>query len=108
MLDVFPAHDWLDYEDRRSRFEQAGVIEYVVVRPTEPLQWIWNRQVDGRFLEIDADHGDMILSAALPGLWISKPALEQRDWWTIMATTSRGVTRRGHHDYMDAIWRAGE
>ena len=106
VLDVFPAGDMLDYDDRRASYERAGVIEYVAVRDTQPLTWAWNRLTDGEFQEIEADHEQTILSSALPGLWIRTHDLRKRDWWSIMATIARGVTRKGHHEYMDAIWNA--
>jgi len=108
VLDVFPGNDWLDYDQRRSDYERAGVIEYVAVRDCDPLEWIWNRLVDGKFEEIEADHETMIASTALPGFWVPVPALKSRDWWTIMSKTTRGITRRGHHDFMGEIWNPPE
>jgi hypothetical protein len=46
----------------------------------------------------------MIRSKALPGLWIPNEALARRDWWTILAAIERGVSRRGHHEFMETIW----
>ena len=46
------------------------------------------------------------MSAAMPGLWIPAHALKHRDWWAIMAAITRGESRVGHHDFMDAIWKA--
>ena len=43
-------------------------------------------------------------SVALPGLWISPAAVEERDWWSVMATIERGITRKGHHEFMGTIW----
>jgi hypothetical protein len=105
VLDVFPGDSWGDYLDRRTAFEQARVQEYVAVRDTDPVTWIWNRLVDGRFMEIDAADHEMIMSPALPGLWIPVDAFRQRDWWSILAAIARGVTRRGHHDMMESIWK---
>ena len=108
VLDVFPADDLLDYEHRRQCFEQAHVIEYVAVRLTEPIEWIWNRLIDGKFSEIKTADNELIMSAALPGLWIPSHALKHRDWWAVMGAIARGVSRFGHHAFMDAIWNAGK
>jgi hypothetical protein len=108
IVDVFPSDDWLDYNDRRDLYERCGVQEYVAVRHTQPLTWIWNRLVDGVFEEIETDHGDLITSTALPGLWIPRQSLQNADWWTIMSSIDRGVTRREHHEFMDTIWNADE
>lgn len=106
VLDVFARESFSEYELRRRKFERAGVLEYVAFRDAQPLEWTWNRSVADQFVEIEADHDDLILSTALPGMWMSRTALANRDWWTIMGQIARGVSRRGHHDYMDAIWNA--
>lgn len=108
VLDVFPGDDLLDYEHRRECYERHGVIEYVAVRDTEPVEWIWNRLIDGKFSVIETADNEMIMSSALPGLWIPAHALKHRDWWTIMAAIARGVSRIGHHDFMDTIWKPGK
>jgi hypothetical protein len=107
VLDVFPEGDLLEYEHRRECFERAKVIEYVAVRLMEPLEWIWNRLVDGKFSEIKTADNEFIMSAALPGLWIPSYALKHRNWWAVMGAIARGVSRVGHHEFMDTIWKAG-
>ncbi len=107
MLDVF-GDDMLDYEYRRDCYERHRVIEYVAVRLTEPVEWIWNRLIDGKFSVIETADYELIMSAALPGLWIPSHALKHRDWWAIMGAIARGVSRVGHHDFMDTIWNAGK
>jgi len=107
VLDVF-GDDMLDYERRRDCFERHGVIEYVALKNTDPVEWIWNRLVDGKFSAIETAENELIMSAALPGLWIPSYALKNRNWWTIMATIARGVTRVGHHEFMETIWKAGK
>ncbi len=108
VLDVFPGNDLLDYEHRRECFERAQVIEYVAVRLTEPIEWIWNRLVDGKFSVITTADNELIMSTALPGLWIPSHALKHGDWLAIMAAIARGVSRIGHHEFMDTIWNAGK
>ena len=81
VLDVFPEGDMLDYEHRRDCFEHHGVIEYVALRLTEPIEWIWNRLIDGKFSVIETADNELIMSTALPGLWIPSYALKHRDWW---------------------------
>ena len=81
------------------------MLEYVAITDSDPVSWIWNRWVDGNFTEIETADNECIMSTALPGLWIPTMALKQRDWWSIMATIARGVTRIGHHDFMETIWK---
>ena len=101
------AESLVDYERRRACYERHGVIEYVAVRHTDPVEWTWSRFVGGQFKVIETADNEPIMSTALPGLWISPPALRHRDRWSVMGTIARGVSREGHHDFMDAIWKAG-
>jgi hypothetical protein len=103
ILDVFPEGDLPDYEQRRDRFERAGVFEYVAVRLGEPYAWFWNRLIDGKYSAVETDENELIMSAALPGLWIPAYALKYGNWWAIMAAIARGVSRVGHHQFMDTI-----
>ena len=107
VLDVF-GDDLLDYEHRRECFERAKVIEYVAVRLMEPLEWIWNRLIDGKFSEIKTADNELIMSTALPGLWIPSYALKHQNWWAVMAAIARGVSRVGHHEFMDTICKGGK
>lgn len=104
VLDVF-GDDLADYEYRRGCFERAQVREYVALQDGDTLSYFWNRLVDGRFTLIEEDDPGMIRSTALPGLWIPTEALKNRNWWLIMGSISQGVTRLGHHDLMESIWR---
>jgi hypothetical protein len=107
VLDVF-GDDLLDYEHRRECFERAGVMEYVAVRLTDPLEWTWNRLIDGKFSEVKTADNELIMSTALPGLWIPSYALKHRNWWVVMAAIARGVSRVGHHEFMDTICKGGQ
>lgn len=107
VLDVF-GEDLNHYEHRRESFERAGVIEYVAVWLKEAVEWTWNRLVDGKFTAIETANNSLIMSTALPGLWIPPSSLKHRDWWAVMAAIERGVSRLGHHEFMDTIWKAGK
>jgi hypothetical protein len=49
------------------------------------------------------------MSTALPGRWVPSDALKHREWSAIMGAIARGVVSRvGHHDFMDTIWKACE
>ncbi len=73
------------------------------MRLTEPVEWTWNRLIDGKFSVIETADNELIMSAALPGLWIPAYALKHRNWWAIMAAIAGGVSRVGHHEFMDTI-----
>ncbi len=103
VLDVFPEGDMLDYEKRRECYERVKVMEYVAVRLGDSFEYIWNRLINGQFSVIETADNELIMSAALPGLWIPSYALKNGNWWAIMAAIARGVSRVGHHQFMDTI-----
>jgi hypothetical protein len=105
VLDVFSGgSDLSEYEHRRACYERAGVLEFIALRDTDPVTFHWNRLINGRFTLIEHDDPGMIRSTALPGLWIPTEALIHRNWWAIMASIAQGVTRIGHHEFMNSIW----
>ena len=104
VLDVFTAGELAEYERRRKLFERFGVTEYVAVEDTQAPTLHWNRLEDGKFRIVDEDAPGLIQSKAMPGLWIPLEALARRDWWEILSTIERGVSRRGHHEFMETIW----
>jgi hypothetical protein len=104
IFDIFRDNQTEEYEFRRQRFEKSGVLEYVAWQTTSDIP-VWNRLIEGSFHETTADDDGLIKSTALPGMWISVEALKNRDWWSVMATISRGITRRGHRDFMATIWK---
>ncbi len=40
------------------------MIEYVAVRLTEPVEWIWNRLIDGKFSVIETADNELIMSTS--------------------------------------------
>lgn len=97
-------------QERKQLYEKSGVQEYVIVH--ENLEWVeWNRLEKGKlfkkkkFQEVQPDENGIIKSSSLPGLWIPINALKKRNNWAVMACIDQGLTRRGHHDLMDSIWK---
>lgn len=93
-----------EYIFRKECFERSGVLEYVAWFNSSNLP-VWNRLINSEFKKIKEDEKGLIKSLALPGMWIPIDSLKNRDWWTVMATISRGITRREHRDFMSTIWK---
>lgn len=90
-------------ETRKKIFSAAGVEEYLVLN--ENLTHIeWNRLKKHSFESVKPENG-IIKSSSLPGLWIPIPALEKRDFWTVIACIDQGITRKEHHELMRTIWK---
>ncbi len=105
VLDVFKEGEQEKYQNRREPYEQAGVLECVAWIGQSKNSLVWNRLIDGAYQEVEADDEGLIKSSALPGLWMPLDAVTQRDWWRVMATISRGITRQEHHAFMGSIWK---
>jgi hypothetical protein len=104
IADVFASPAEVEYQTRKRQFSDAGVGEYLAVFDTEPLTWHWHSSDVSGYGLLSADEDGVLRSKGLPGLWVPEKAFSNRDWWAIMASIARGVTRRGHHELMNTIW----
>ena len=104
VLDVFAVDEIDEYDRRRDLFAEMGVVEYVAAFDHQQVQLKWNRRDDNAFHEARADASGLLKSKALPGLWIDIESVARRDWWSVLSTVERGCSRRGHHEFMEAIW----
>ncbi|WP_148618566.1 hypothetical protein [Mariniblastus fucicola] len=62
---------------------------------------------ESNFVLVPPDEIGVIKSKALPGLWFSTNHARDRDWWTLIDLVERGVTRLGHHVFMETIIHEG-
>ena len=104
VLDVFEANELDEYEVRKSAFGRFGVTEYVAVIADNEVRCEWNRHNGAAFEAVAPDGAGIIKSKALPGLWFSAGHLAERDWWALGDLIERGVSRLGHHEFMETIW----
>lgn len=106
VIDIIASEDGLNDLNRKPYFEQHKVKEYIIVRDTEHLTFEWNRLNGGKYETIYEDEEGLIKSSALPGLWIPVESLQNRNWWSVMAATDRGMSRKEYHDFMRTIWKS--
>ena len=104
VLDVFDSSELDEYESRRTAFGQLGVTEYVAVIADPETKCHWNRHNGTNFDHVSPDENGTIKSKALPGLWFSTTYENGRDTWAIVGQIENGVTRLGHHEFMETIW----
>ena len=96
VLDVFDSAEDADFVRRRERFARHGVHEYLVAIQDEPVTILWHRLESGTFQLVQPDADGVIRSQALPNLWIPLEAAQDRDWWRILGSIERGVSRRAN------------
>ena len=94
VLDVFDSADDPDFLRRRDRFCKAGVYEYFVAINDDPMGVMWHRLDGGVYRLVEPDENGIIYSHALPNFWAPLNALQERDWWSVLAWIERGVSRR--------------
>ncbi len=104
VLDVFEEADRNEYKNRRSAFERVGVIEYVAVFLGAKAACFWNRLDGSEFEAVSPDERGVIKSKALPGLWFSTHREEGQESWSLGDGIEAGVTRLGHHEFMETIF----
>ena len=104
VLDVFESNEMDEYEKRKAAYGRSGVIEYVAVIADDEVRCEWNRHNGTDFEAVAPDENGVIKSKAMPGLWFSTDHLAKRDWWAMGDMIERGISRLGHHEFMETIW----
>lgn len=104
VLDVFESNELDEYEKRKAAYGRCGVTEYVAVIADSEVRCEWNRNNGTEFETVAPDENGVIKSKAMPGLWFSADHLAKRDWWAMGDLIERGISRLGHHEFMETIW----
>lgn len=93
----------LDLKKKRVQYEQAGVVEYVVVCLEDPeIRWF---DFAGR-TELRPNREGIYKSRVFPGLWIHGPALIARDTAQLVATVQQGLAQRTHAAFVRRLQAA--
>jgi hypothetical protein len=93
VLDVFYSKDDRDFLRRREQFCKYGVHEYLVAADDELL---WHRLDGGCYRLVEPDEDGIVRSHALPNFWVPLKSLQDRDWWAVLGSIERGVSRRAN------------
>jgi hypothetical protein len=96
VLDVFYSDQDPDFLRRRDLFCKYGVHEYFVGFVDCSVPQLWYRLDEGCYRLVEPDEDGILRSHALPNLWIPLEALNERDWWAILGSIERGVSRRAN------------
>ena len=94
----------IDLNAKKVDYENAGVLEYVVVAlQTEKV--VWFKRKHGKLKETRPDGDDIYRSEVFPGLWLDPAALLRRDGPGVLAVVHRGLTCRNTRSLWPS-WRA--
>jgi len=92
----------IDLHAKRRDYEQAGVLEYVVVVLRQRLIR-WFILQDGTYQDMSADADGIFRSRVFPGLWLDANALLQRDGATVMDVLRQGLATPEHAAFVQRL-----
>jgi len=102
IVEVASSSEAIDLHAKRRDYEQAGVLEYVVVVLRQRVVR-WFVLQGGTYREVEADASRMFKSTVFPGLWLNTPALLRRDVQQVMATLQRGIETPEHAAFVQQL-----
>jgi Uma2 family endonuclease len=102
IVEVASSSESIDLHRKRRDYEQAGVLEYVVVVLRQRVVR-WFVLQDGTYREVEADAGGLFKSIVFPGLWLDAPALLRRDGRQVMATLQHGIETPEHAAFVQHL-----
>jgi hypothetical protein len=83
----------MDMNQKRQDYEQAGVLEYLVLC-VEERELHWFSFATKKMIR--PDRQGVARSNVFPGLWINVPALMERDGRRLIETMQKGLSSRAH------------
>ena len=102
IVEVASSSESIDLHRKRRDYEQAGVLEYVVVVLRQRLVR-WFVLQDGVYREVEADVRGMFKSTVFPGLWLEAPALLRLDVRQVMNTLQQGLETLEHAVFVQQL-----
>jgi Uma2 family endonuclease len=102
IVEVASSSESIDLHAKRRDYEQAGVLEYVVVVLRQRVVRWFVRQ-DGTYREVEADAHGLFKSTVFSGLWLDAPALLRRDVRQVMATLQHGIETPEHAAFVQQL-----
>ena len=102
VIEIASSSASIDLHAKRRAYEQAGVLEYVVVVLRQRLvRWfVWQA---GAYQDIAVEADGMFRSRVFPGLWLHAEALLQLDGATVMAALQQGLATPEHQAFVQRL-----
>jgi Uma2 family endonuclease len=102
IVEVASSSASIDLHAKRRDYEQAGVLEYVVVVLRQRVVR-WFVLQDGVYQELSPDADGIFRSRVFPGLWLHADALPQRDGATVMDVLRQGLATPEHAAFVQQL-----
>ena len=102
IVEVASNSESIDLHAKRHDYEQAGVLEYVViVLRQRGVRWFVLQ--DGTYRKVEANTRGLFKSTVFSGLWLDAPALLRRDVRQVMATLQHGIEMPEHAAFVQQL-----
>ena len=102
IVEVASSSASIDLHAKHRDYEQAGVLEYVVVVLRQGvIRWFVLQ--DGTYQELSADADGIFRSRVFPGLWLHANALLQLDGVTVMDVLRQGLATPEHAAFVQRL-----
>jgi hypothetical protein len=95
VVEIAASTRYLDLGPKLADYEQAGVLEYVVLG-LEPDEVLWFRQQQGSLVPTPVDGDGLHRSTAFPGLWLDPQALLSGDNQRLRALLDQSLATVEH------------
>ena len=102
IVEVASSSASIDLHAKRRDYEQAGVVEYVVVVLRQRVVR-WFVIQDGTYQDMSADTDGIFRSRVFPGLWLHANALLQLDGATVMDVLRQGLATPEHAAFVQRL-----
>ncbi|MGE3539484.1 MAG: Uma2 family endonuclease [Candidatus Tectimicrobiota bacterium] len=104
ILEIASSSASIDLHAKRRDYEQAGVLEYVVVVLRQrAIRWfVWQ---SGAYQEQSPDADGIFRSQVFPGLWLHADALLQLNGTTVMEVLQQGIATPAHAAFVQQLQR---
>ena len=102
IVEVASSSESIDLNTKRRDYEQAGVLEYVViVIRQQVIRWFILQEE--QYQEVAVDTDGVFKSAVFPGLWLDADALLQLDVSRVLETLRKGLTTQAHDTFVQQL-----
>ncbi len=95
----------VDLGPKRTDYERAGVLEYVV-RAIDPDEIFWFAQEQGVLVQRPIGGDGLYRSTVFPGLWLDPQALVKGDRRRLRAVLDLGCATPEHAAFVDRLTKA--
>jgi Uma2 family endonuclease len=104
VVEVASSSESYDMHQKRRDYEQAGMLEYVVVLLREQAVR-WFTLENGAYRDLPPGDGGVYRSRVFPGLWLDAAALLQLNGRRVLEVLQQGLCDPSHAAFLDALPR---